>query len=89
MYASKSPSRRRPSRPAKADKKLALVRAILRLPPDPRDVFLLHRMAGMSYEDIGLRLDMAPDVARTNLAAAMAVLAGSAGIATGWGEVAD
>lgn len=58
MSASRAPSRRRSSRPAKADKQRALVRAILRLPPDPRDVFLLHRMAGMSYEEIGHQLGM-------------------------------
>ncbi|WP_430820033.1 sigma factor-like helix-turn-helix DNA-binding protein [Brevundimonas diminuta] len=81
MSASKSPSRRRPSRPAKADNKRALVRAILRLPPDPRDVFLLHRMAGKSYEEIGRHLDMAPEAVRTNLAKAMALLANGAGAA--------
>jgi DNA-directed RNA polymerase specialized sigma24 family protein len=44
----------RPSlkRSAAADQKLALVRAILQLPTDLRDGFLLHRMAGVSYEEI-------------------------------------
>ena len=81
MSANKSPSRRRQSRPEKADKKRALVRAILRLPPDPRDVFLLHRMAGMSYEEIGQCLDMAPDAVRTNLVEALVLLACAAGAA--------
>lgn len=91
MCASKSPSRRRTSRPAKSDKKRALVQAILRLPPDPRDAFLLHRMAGMSYEEIGLRLDMAPDAVKTNLAEALVLIANGAGAApsTGCGNVAD
>lgn len=91
MSASKSPSRRRPSRPAKADKKRALVRAILRLPPDPRDVFLLHRMAGMSYHEIGLHLNMVPEAVRTNLVEALVLLANGAGAppAAGWGNVAD
>lgn len=91
MSASKSPSQRCPSRPAKADKKRALVRAILRLPPDPRDVFLLHRMAGMSYEEIGQRLDMAPDAVRTNLAEALVLLVGGAEAAPSAGRdnVAD
>lgn len=75
MSASKSPSRRRPIRPAKPDDNRALVRAILQLSPDRRDVFLLHRMAGMSYEEIGSHLEMAPDDVQTNLAEAMAELA--------------
>lgn len=91
MGASKPPSRRRSSRPANADKQRALVQAILRLPPVPRDVFLLHRMAGMSYEEIGLHLDMAPDIVRTNLAGALVSLANGAGAtpSTGYGAVAD
>lgn len=55
------------------------MRAILRLPPDPRDVFLLHRMAGMSYEEIGMRLDIAPEVVQTKLAGALVSLACGAG----------
>ena len=90
MSASRAPSRRRSSRPAKADKQRVLVRAILRLPPDPRDVFLLHRMAGMSYEEIGLHLGMAPEAVRTSLVEALVVLAnGGGGLSTGWGNVAD
>lgn len=88
MSASKSQSRLRPSRPAKADSKRALVQAILRLPPDPRDVFLLHRMAEKSYEEIGLHLDMAPEAVRANLAEAMALLASGAGAAASADNVA-
>lgn len=91
MSASRAPSRRRSSRPAKSDKKRALVQAILRLPPVPRDVFLLHRMAGMSYEEIGRHLDMAPDNVQTYLAGALVSLANGAGTtpSTGYGAVAD
>lgn len=75
MWASKSPSRRRPIRPRKSDNNRSLVRAILLLPPDPRDVFLPHRMAGMTYEEIGSHLEMAPEAVQMNLAEAIAVLA--------------
>lgn len=71
MSASRAPSRRRSSRPAKADEQRALVRAILRLPPDPRDVFLLHRMAGMSYEQIGHQLGMEREAVLVHLADAL------------------
>tara|TARA_R110002051_G_scaffold178085_2_gene247909 strand:+ start:12962 stop:13234 length:273 start_codon:yes stop_codon:yes gene_type:complete len=48
-----------------------LARAILKLPRDLRDVFLLHRMAGMTYIEIGLHLGMTPKAVETSLAAAL------------------
>lgn len=52
----------------------ALIRAVLELPCDPRDVFLLHRMARLTYEEIGARLNMGPDAVQTNLAEALVLL---------------
>lgn len=48
-----------------------LVRAILKLPRRLRDVFLLHRMAGMTYSEIGLHLGIDPKAVETSLAAAL------------------
>lgn len=74
MRAIKSPSPRRSSRPAQSDDSRALVRAILRLPSYPRDILLLHRRSGLSYEEIGQHLDMAPEAVQTNLVEALVVL---------------
>lgn len=52
----------------------ALIKAILNLPRDPRDVFLLHRMAHMPYEQIGARLDMALDEVQAHLVTALGLL---------------
>ena len=54
-----------------------LVKAILDLPTDLRDVFLLHRMAGQPYQEIASRLGFAPDVVEAHLAEAMFLLASS------------
>ena len=54
------------------DEKRILVRAILRLPADLRDVFLLHRMAGLSHEQIGEHLGMERDAVQARLAEALA-----------------
>ena len=54
------------------DEKRILVRAILRLPADLRDVFLLHRMARLSYEQIGEHLGMERDAVQARLAEALA-----------------
>lgn len=48
-----------------------LVRAILKPPVRLRDVFLLHRMAGMTYSEIGLHLGMHPETVQALLAAAL------------------
>lgn len=61
--------RRRKRQP---DEKRILVKAILRLPADLRDVFLLHRMAGLSYEQIGEHLGMERDAVQARLAEALA-----------------
>jgi hypothetical protein len=53
------------------DHEQVLVRAILKLPIRLRDVFLLHRMAGMTYSEIGLHLGMTPKAVETSLAAAL------------------
>lgn len=53
------------------EKRQVLVRAILRLPTCLRDVFVLHRMAGMTYSEIGLHLGMTPEAVETSLAAAL------------------
>ncbi len=70
MIASKPRPRRRSRRRAKDDHKV-LLRAILRLPVDLRDVFVLHRMAGMTYGEISVHLDMDPEAVEANLAAAL------------------
>lgn len=49
----------------------ALTRAILRLPTDLRDVFLLHRMVGMTYDQIGLHMGMEPGAVQAALSVAM------------------
>lgn len=69
-----TPSKPRPQAHRKVpveDERRVLVRAILKLPTRLRDVFLLHRMAGMSYSDIGLHLGMTPKAVETSLAAAL------------------
>ena len=48
-----------------------LVRAIPKLPARLRDVFLLHRMAGMTYIEIGLHLGMTSETVQALLAAAL------------------
>ena len=48
-----------------------LVRAILKLPTRLRDVFLLNRMAGLTYSEIGLHLGIDPKAVETSLAAAL------------------
>lgn len=45
--------------------------AILRLPTNQRDVFVLHRFAGLTYGEIGLRLGLTPKAVRARFAAAM------------------
>jgi RNA polymerase sigma factor (sigma-70 family) len=59
-------------RSAAADQKNCLARAILQLPADLRDVFLLHRMAGLSYEEISQQLGIERTVVQAYLAEALA-----------------
>lgn len=49
--------------------------AILRLPANLRDVFVLHRFGGLTYGEIGLRLGVAPEAVEVALAAALVRLA--------------
>lgn len=72
MNRHKASPRRILRRSAAADQKRALTKAILQLPADLRDVFLLHRMAGLSYEEIGEQLCIERDVVQAYLAEALA-----------------
>lgn len=47
----------------------------MRLPTNLRDVFVLHRFGGMTYEEIGLRLGIAPDAVQAAFVAALVRLA--------------
>lgn len=49
--------------------------AILRLPTRLRDVFVLHRFGGMTYDEIGLHLRTSPEAVQAAFAAAMVRLA--------------
>ena len=66
-----SPLRRRPRRSAEERQRRVLVRAIRRLPRDCRDVFVLHRFAAMSLEQIAEHLDIDQQTVETRLAEAL------------------
>jgi RNA polymerase sigma-70 factor (ECF subfamily) len=72
MNRQKASPRRILRRSAAADQKRALAKAILQLPADLRDVFLLHRMAGLSFDEIGQQLGIERTVAQAYLAEALA-----------------
>lgn len=72
MNRQKASSRCCSKRSAAPDQKRALARAILELPPDLRDVFLLHRMAGLSFDQIGQQLGIERTVVQAYLAEALA-----------------
>ncbi len=74
MTASNPRPKIRTKRLAK-DEGRVLVRAILALPTKLRHVFLLNRMAGLTYGQIGLRLGMDAEAVETALAAALVRLA--------------
>ncbi len=59
----------------KSGERKALIKPILNLPPDSRDVFLLHCMAGLSYERIQERLSITADAVQSHLAEAILLLA--------------
>lgn len=58
----------------KARARRALVRAIVHLPPDCRDVFVLKRFTGMSLDEITEHLDLDRDVVEARLAQSLAQL---------------
>lgn len=66
-----SPRRRRRSRPMTEAQRDHLKQTILNLPPDTRDCFLLHRMAGMTYDQIADQFGMKPEVVQAHLAEAL------------------
>lgn len=59
---------------ASAQEKHALTSAIIGLPVPVRDVFLLHRMAGFSYEEIADHLGIEASQVTTMLAEALVQL---------------
>ncbi len=71
MTASRPRQVRHPARNS-AD---VLKASILRLPTNMRDVFVLHRFGGLTYDEIGSRLGIAPEAAQAAFAAALARLA--------------
>lgn len=62
---------RRPRRSAEDRQRRVLVRAIRDLPRDCRDVFLLHRFAGMSLEQIAGHLGIDQQAIEARLAEAL------------------
>ncbi|MGR6532018.1 sigma-70 family RNA polymerase sigma factor [Brevundimonas sp. RM1] len=66
-----SPLRRRPRRSAEERQRRVLVRAIRRLPRGCRDVFVLHRFAGMPLEQIAEHLGIEKKTVETRLAEAL------------------
>ena len=73
MAASKPRQRRRRAR-SSAD---VIKVAILRLPTRLRDVFVLHRFGGMTYDEIGLHLGIPPEAVKAAFSSAMVRLAGA------------
>jgi len=71
MKASKPRPRRRRARSFPDVLKVA----ILRLPTKLRDVFVLHRFGGLTYDEIGLHLGILPEAVKAAFAAAMVRLA--------------
>lgn len=72
MNRQKASIRRILRRSAAADQQRALAKAILQLPADLRDVYLLHRMAGLSFDQIGQQLGIERTVVQAYLAEALA-----------------
>jgi DNA-directed RNA polymerase specialized sigma24 family protein len=64
----------RQGRRAETRERQALKRAIFDLPQDLRDVFLMHRFARLSYEEIGEKLDLERDEVEAYFAEGMSLL---------------
>lgn len=77
MTALKVRRKRRAWRGPASGERQALIQAIVELPPEARDVFLLHGMAGLRYEEIGLHLNMSPAAVQAHLAEALGLLSRS------------
>jgi len=58
-------------RTARSDQHRILVRAIQRLPPDCRDVFVLHRFGGMPLDEVAAHLGIDKALAEARLAEAL------------------
>lgn len=65
---------RRLGRSPEARDRRALVRAIVHLPPDCRDVFVAKRFTGMSLDEIAEHLDLDRDVVEARLAQSLVQL---------------
>ncbi|NBB64442.1 sigma-70 family RNA polymerase sigma factor [Pseudomonas sp. ODNR1LW] len=63
--------RQRPRRSAEERQRRVLVRAIRRLPRDCRDVFVLHRFAGTSLDQIAQHLGIDQKAVEERLAGAL------------------
>ncbi|RSB47911.1 MULTISPECIES: sigma-70 family RNA polymerase sigma factor [Brevundimonas] len=79
-----SPLRRHPRRSAEDRQRRILVRAIRRLPRDYRDVFVLHRFAGMSLEQIAEHPGIDQQAVETRLTEALVRLSRAVDEAGGW-----
>jgi len=66
-----SPFRRRPRRSDEERQRRILVRAIRRLPRDCRDVFVLHRFADLSLEQIAEHLGIDQQAVEARLTEAL------------------
>lgn len=55
------------------------VREIVALPTELRDVFVLNRMTGMTYDEISSHLGIDPEAVQTRLAAALVRLTSGRG----------
>ncbi len=73
----------RPKRRRRRSSADLLKAAILRLPTNLRDVFVLHRFGGMTYDEIGLHLGMTPEAVQAALATALARLVQAVRISEG------
>lgn len=66
-------SRPSPERHAQAREELAILRqAIADLPPRGREVFLLHKFDGLSYEDVANRLGISPNTVVVHMVRSLA-----------------